>query len=98
MKIYPDVDYHLFITASLEECVKRRCIQYNENENKNSVRKNIILRDILQRIAGFYGDSDVKVLLYGALKEFINCVPMDELNNRYRLKKELIVEDVMKLI
>ena len=51
-----------------------------------------------QRIAGFYGSSDVKVLLYGALKEFINCVPMDELNNRYRLKKELIVEDVMKLI
>ena len=51
-----------------------------------------------QRIAGFYGNSDVKVLLYGALKEFINCVPMDELNNRYRLKKELIVEDVMKLI
>ena len=54
MKIYPDVDYHLFITASLEERVKRKCIQYNENENKNSVRKNIILRDILQRIAGFY--------------------------------------------
>ena len=51
-----------------------------------------------QRIAGFYGDSNIKVLLYGALKEFINCVPMEELNTRYRLKKELIVEDIMKLI
>ena len=51
-----------------------------------------------QRIAGFYGNSNIKVLLYGALKEFINCVPMEELNIRYRLKKELIVEDVMKHI
>ena len=51
-----------------------------------------------QRIAGFYGDSNVKVLLYGALKEFNNCVPMDELIERYRLRKDLIVEDMMKLI
>ena len=51
-----------------------------------------------QRIAGFYGNSDVKVLLYGALKEFNNCVPMEELIIRYRLRKDLIVEDIMKLI
>ena len=51
-----------------------------------------------QRIAGFYGDSNVKVLLYGAFKEFNNCVPMEELNIRYRLKKELIIEDIMKHI
>ena len=51
-----------------------------------------------QRIAAFYGDSNVKVLLYGALKEFNDCVPMDVLINRYRLKKELIIEDVMKHI
>ena len=51
-----------------------------------------------QRIAGFYGNSDVKVLLYGALKEFNNCVPMEELIIRYRLRKDLIIEDIMKLI
>ena len=51
-----------------------------------------------QRIAGFYGNSDVKVLLYGALKEFNNCVPMEDLIIRYRLRKDLIVEDIMKLI
>ena len=54
MKIYPEIDYHLFITASLKERVNRKCIQYKSNENKSSVRKNIILRDILQKIAGFY--------------------------------------------
>ena len=51
-----------------------------------------------QRIAGFYGGSNIKVLLYGAKKEFNNCVPMDVLLTRYRLKKELIIEDIMKSI
>ena len=54
MKFYPEVDYHLFIAASLKERVNRKCIQYNKKENKNSVRRNIILRDILQKMAGFY--------------------------------------------
>ena len=54
MKIYPDVDYHLFITASLEERVKRKCIQYKDKENKKEVKRNIIIRDILQKLAGFY--------------------------------------------
>ena len=51
-----------------------------------------------ERIAAFYGDSNVKVLIYGAFKEFINCDPMDELLTRYRMKKELIIEDIMKHI
>ena len=50
------------------------------------------------RISAFYADSNVKVLVYGAFKEFINCIPMDELNTRYRLKKELIIEDIIKHI
>ena len=54
MKIYPEVDYHLFITASLKERVKRKCIQYKDKEKKIEVKKNIILRDLLQKIAGFY--------------------------------------------
>ena len=54
MKIYPELDYHLFITASLKERVKRKCIQYKEKNNEKEIRNNIIKRDILQRIAGFY--------------------------------------------
>lgn len=54
MKIYPDLDYHLFITASLNERVKRKCIQYNEDKNKKEVKHNIIKRDRLQKLAGFY--------------------------------------------
>lgn len=54
MEIYPKLDYHLFITASLEERVKRKCIQYKEKNNKSSVKRNIKMRDRLQKIAGFY--------------------------------------------
>lgn len=54
MEIYPKLDYHLFVTASLEERVKRKCIQYKEKNNKSSVKRNIKMRDSLQKIAGFY--------------------------------------------
>ena len=54
MKIYPEIDYHLFITASLKERVNRKSMQYNDKEKKSSVWRNIVIRDILQKIAGFY--------------------------------------------
>ena len=54
MEIYPSLDYHLFITASLEERVKRKCIQYKEKSDIKAVRRNIKIRDRLQKIAGFY--------------------------------------------
>lgn len=54
MEIYPNLDYHLFITASLEERVKRKCIQYKEKNSKASVKRNIKIRDRLQKMAGFY--------------------------------------------
>ena len=51
-----------------------------------------------EKIASFYGNSNLKVLNYGANKEFNDRVDMDELLTRYRLKKELICEDVNKLL
>ena len=51
-----------------------------------------------EKIARFYGNSDMKVLCYGAKKEFTDRVPMDELLTRYRLRKELIAEDAKKCI
>ena len=34
MKIYPDCDYHFFVVASLEERVRRKCIQYGNKEKE----------------------------------------------------------------
>ena len=54
MEIYPEIDYHFLITASLEERVKRKCIQYNGNVSEEEVKKNIIKRDELQEKSGYY--------------------------------------------
>lgn len=54
MQIYPDTDYHFFITASLDERIKRKCIQYKGEVQKEEVQENIIKRDELQEKAGFY--------------------------------------------
>ena len=54
MKIYPECNYHFFITASLDERVRRKLIQYNEKESPKDIRDNIVKIDILQEKAGFY--------------------------------------------
>ena len=51
-----------------------------------------------EKIARFYGDSDMKVLCYGAKKEFTDRVPLNELYTKFRLKKELILEDIINTL
>lgn len=51
-----------------------------------------------EKISRFYANSDVKVLNFGAKKEFTDRVPLEELYQRYHLTPELIVEDISKLI
>ncbi len=47
-----------------------------------------------QKIASYYGNSDIKVLNFGAKKEFTDRIPLDELYQRYHLTKELIIDDI----
>lgn len=51
-----------------------------------------------EKIARYYGNSGMKVLNFGAKKEFTDRVSMDELNERYHLTPELIVEDIENLL
>lgn len=51
-----------------------------------------------EKVASFYGNSDIKVLNYGAEKEFTDRVPLEELYQRYHLTPELIAEDVAKTL
>ena len=59
MAIYPDLDYHFFITADLDERVRRKCIQYHNKEEFETIKKNIVTRDELQEKAGFYKLSPI---------------------------------------
>ena len=51
-----------------------------------------------EKVTRFYGNSDMKVLNFGGKKEFTDRVPLSELYKRYRLTKELIVEDIAKCL
>ncbi|MCM1010800.1 MAG: 1-deoxy-D-xylulose-5-phosphate synthase [Fusobacterium sp.] len=49
-----------------------------------------------EKVASFYGASSMKVLNFGAKKEFTDRVPLNELYERYHLTNELILHDVEK--
>ena len=51
-----------------------------------------------EKVGRFYGNSDMKVLNFGGLKEFTDRVSIDELYERYHLTPELIVKDVTKIL
>lgn len=51
-----------------------------------------------EKISRFYSNSDMKVLNYGAKKEFTDRIPLDELYEKYRLRKDLILEDLEKFL
>ena len=51
-----------------------------------------------EKVARYYGNSDVKVLNFGGKKEFTDRTPIEELYNRYHLTSELIVKDIEEVL
>ena len=51
-----------------------------------------------EKIARFYGPSQMKVYCLGGLKEFTDRISAKELYNKYHLTKEQIAEDVKKIL
>ena len=47
-----------------------------------------------EKITRYYGASDMKVLNFGAKKEFTDRVPLETLYERYHLTPDLIVDDI----
>ncbi len=50
-----------------------------------------------EKVARFYGSSDMRVLNFGAKKEFTECVPVAELKELYHLTPELASADIAEL-
>ena len=51
-----------------------------------------------EKVARYYGNSEMKVLNFGGKKEFTDRTPMEELYNRYHLTTELIVKDIEEVL
>jgi len=54
VKMYPDVTYHFFVDASLEERTNRKYMQYNKEIPKEQIKEMIQSRDELQEKSGYY--------------------------------------------
>lgn len=76
MEIYPDTNYHFFVTATLEERIKRKCIQYKDELNEEEIQQNILKRDELQEKAGFYKLHSKTILV-----DVTNCKTVEESTN-----------------
>ena len=56
--MYPDVTYHFFITASIDERIRRKFIQYNGKLSQEQIKETIEKRDKLQKETGYYDIYD----------------------------------------
>lgn len=63
MEIYPNLDYHFMITASLDERIRRKSIQYNNKIDLEELKRNIQKRDELQEKAGYYKIYDKTIVV-----------------------------------
>lgn len=51
-----------------------------------------------EKISRFYGDSDMKVLNFGARKEFVDQIKLEELYKKYHLNEDMIVSDILSVL
>ena len=63
VKMYPDVTYHFFVDASIEERTHRKYKQYNKEIPKEQIKEMIQKRDELQEKSGFYKLSPNTIVL-----------------------------------
>ena len=73
VRIYPNLDYHFLIAASLEERIRRKNIKYNGKVDLEELRNNIIKRDELQEKTGFYKKYDKTITV-----DVTNCKTIAE--------------------
>ena len=73
VKMYPNVTYHFFITATLDERVRRKSIQYKEKIDLKKLKENIEKRDKLQEDSGYYKIYDITNVI-----DVTNCETIEE--------------------
>ncbi len=90
VKMYPNVTYHFFITASLEERTNRKYLQYNKQIPKEKVKEMILKRDELQEKSGYY-----KIYPQTKVIDVSNCKSVEE-STKEVLKniKELLKNEI----
>ena len=86
VKMYPDVTYHFFIEASIDERTNRKYMQYNKEIPKEQIREMIKVRDELQEKSGYY-----KIYPQTRIIDVTNCKSAKE-------SEELVLENMKEAI
>ena len=86
IKMYPDVTYHFFIDALIEERTNRKYMQYNKEIPKEQIREMIKVRDELQEKSGYY-----KIYPQTRIIDVTNCKSAKE-------SEELVLENMKEAI
>lgn len=63
MAIYPELDYHFFITADIDKRVRWKASQYDDEETLKVIKANILKRDELQEKSGYYQMYDNTIVV-----------------------------------
>lgn len=63
MAIYPELDYHFFITADIDKRVRWKASQYDDEEALKVIKANILKRDELQEKSGYYQTYDNTIVV-----------------------------------
>ena len=86
VKMYPDITYHFFIDASIEERTNRKYMQYNKEIPKEQIREMIQIRDELQKKSGYY-----KIYPQTKIIDVTNCKSAKE-------SEKLVLENMKEAI
>lgn len=86
VKMYPDVTYHFFIDALLEERTNRKFLQYNKEIPKEQIKETIQKRDELQEKSGYY-----KIYPQTKIIDVTKCKTVEEAT-------ELVLENMKETI
>ena len=86
IKMYPDVTYHFFIDASIEERTNRKYMQYNKEIPKEQIKEMIQIRDELQEKSGYY-----KIYPQTKIIDVTNCKSAKE-------SEKLVLENMKEAI
>ena len=86
IKMYPDVTYHFFIEASIDERTNRKYMQYNKEIPKEQIKEMIQVRDELQEKSGYY-----KIYPQTKIIDVTNCQSAKE-------SEKLVLENMKEVI
>ena len=86
VKMYPNVTYHFFIDASIEERTNRKYMQYNKEVPKEQIKEMIQKRDELQEKSGYY-----KIYPQTKIIDVTNCKSAEE-------SAQLVLENMKETI